>query len=210
MEHSDKFVGWDFVNFMSNTSIILRLRELSGAGMMDCKKALDEAGDNLEKAIDILRKKGTIKAAKKQSERQTKEGIVHSYVHSNNKIGVLLELLCETDFVARNEEFQNLAHDLAMQIAATNPLYVKPEDVPSEVVEKEKSIYLEELAGQEKPPAVVEKIIGGKLEKYFEDACFLKQPFIKDEDITIEELINQKIAKIGEKIEVGRFVRFAI
>jgi elongation factor Ts len=195
---------------MSDTSIILKLRETTGAGMMDCKKALDEAGDDLEKAIDILRKKGAIKAAKKQSERQTKEGIVHAYVHSNNKVGVLLELLCETDFVARNEEFRNLAHDLAMQIAATNPLYVKPEDVPAEVVEKEKSIYLEELSGQEKPPAVAEKIIAGKLEKYYEDVCLLNQPFIKDEDITIKDLINQKIAKIGEKIEVGRFVRFAI
>jgi len=195
---------------MSDTSIILKLREMTGAGMMDCKRALDEAGDNLEKAVDVLRKKGTIKAAKKQSERQTKEGLVHAYIHSNNKVGVLVELLCETDFVARNEEFQNLAHDLAMQIAATNPLYLKPENVPAEVVEKEKSIYLEELAGQEKPPAVVEKILAGKLEKYFEDVCFLKQPFIKDEDITIEELINQKIAKIGEKIEVRKFVRFSI
>jgi elongation factor Ts len=195
---------------MTETSTILKLRQLSGAGMMDCKKALDEAGDDLEKAIEILRKRGAIKAAKKQSERQTKEGVVHAYVHSGSKVGVLLELLCETDFVARNEEFRNLAHDLAMQIAATNPLYVKPEDVPEEVVEKEKSIYLEELAGQEKPPAVVEKIIAGKLEKYFEDICLLNQPFIKDEDITIEELMNQKIAKIGEKIEVGRFVRFAV
>lgn len=195
---------------MSDTSIILKLRELTGAGMMDCKKALDEGAGNLEKAVEILRKKGAIKAAKKQAERQTKEGVVHSYVHSNNKVGVLLELLCETDFVARNAEFQALAHDLAMQIAATNPLYVSPEDVPAEVIEKEKSIYLEELTGKEKPPAVIEKIIQGKLEKYFEDICLLNQPFIKDEDITVGELINQKIAKIGEKIEVGRFVRFAI
>ncbi len=195
---------------MNDTLNIVKLREITGAGMMDCKKALDEAGDNLEKAIEILRKKGAIKAAKKQSERQTKEGVVHAYVHSGNKVGVLIELLCETDFVARNQEFGELAHDLAMQIAATNPLHIRPEDVPAEVVEKEKSIYLEEISGQEKPPAVVEKIINGKLEKYFEDVCLLKQPFIKDEDITVEELINQKIAKIGEKIEVGRFVRFAI
>jgi elongation factor Ts len=195
---------------MNNTSIIIKLRELTGAGMMDCKQALDEANGDLDKAIEILRKKGAIKAAKKQSERQTKEGIVHAYVHSNNKVGVLLELLCETDFVARNEEFQNLAHDLAMQIAATNPLYLKPEDIPQEIIEKEKEMYLEEIRGQEKPPSVIDKIIAGKLEKYYEDVCLLKQPFIKDEDITIEELINQKIAKIGEKIEVGRFIRFAI
>jgi len=117
---------------------------------------------------------------------------------------------CETDFVARNEEFQAFVHDLAMQIAATNPLYLKPEDVPEEVIAKEKEMYLEELRGQEKPPAVVEKILIGKLEKYFEDICLLKQPFVKDEDITVEELINQKIAKIGEKIEVKKFVRLQI
>lgn len=190
--------------------LVVQLREQTGAGIVECKVALDEADGNIEKAIEILRKKGEIKAAKKSAERTAKEGLVHAYVHANGKVGALIEVSCETDFVARTEEFQVLVHDLAMQVAATNPLYVKPEDVPEEVVAKEKEMYLEELRGQEKPPAVVEKILEGKLEKYFEDICFTKQPFVKDEDITIEELINQKIAKIGEKIEVKRFVRFQI
>lgn len=193
-----------------NPKLITQLREQTGVGIIECKNALEEAGGNLEKAIEILRKKGEIKAAKKIAERVTKEGLIHAYIHSNGKVGVLLEVDCETDFVARNEEFKSLVHDLAMQIAATNPLYIKPEDVPASVIEKEKEMYLEEIRGQEKPPAVVEKIIEGKLEKYFEDVCLLKQPFIKDEDITVEELINQKIAKFGEKIEVRKFVRFQI
>jgi len=193
-----------------NPKLVSELREQTGAGVVECKNALDEAGGDMEKAIGVLRKKGEIKAAKKSAERITKEGLVHAYVHANGKVGAMVLVSCETDFVARNEEFQAFVHDLAMQIAATNPLYVKPEDVPEEVVAKEKEMYLEELRGQEKPPAMVEKILTGKLEKYFEDICLLKQPFVKDEDITVEELINQKIAKIGEKIEVKRFVRLQI
>jgi elongation factor Ts len=190
--------------------LISQLREQTGAGIVECKNALDEAGENIEKAIDILRKKGEIKAAKKSAEREAKEGLIHAYVHANGKVGAMVEVSCETDFVARNEEFQAMVHDIAMQVAATNPLYVKPEEIPEEVVSKEKQMYLEELQGQEKPPAVVGKILEGKLEKYFEDVCLLRQPFIKDEDVTIEDLVNQKIAKIGEKIEVRRFVRFQI
>lgn len=193
-----------------DSKLVMQLREQTGAGVVECKNALDEAGGDILKAIEVLRKKGEIKAAKKLGERTTKEGLVHAYVHANGKVGSMIEVSCETDFVARTEEFQTLVHDIAMQVAATNPLYVKPEDVPEEVVAKEKQMYLEELQGQEKPPAVVEKILAGKLEKYFEDVCLLKQPFVKDEDITVEELINQKIAKIGEKIEVKRFVRFQI
>ncbi len=193
-----------------NPKLVAQLRAETGAGIVECKNALDEAGGDQKKATEILRKKGEIKAAKKSAERTTKEGLVHAYVHANGKVGAMIEMSCETDFVARNEEFQALVHDIAMQVAATNPLYVKPEDVPEEVVAKEKEMYLEEIRGQEKPPALVEKILDGKLEKYFEDVCLLKQPFVKDEDITIEELINQKIAKIGEKIEVKKFVRFQI
>ncbi len=195
---------------MTNPKLVSQLREQTGAGVVECKIALDESGGNLEKAIEILRKKGEIKAAKKSAERTTKEGLVHAYIHANGKVGAMIEVSCETDFVARNEDFKSLVHDLAMQVAATNPLYIKTEDVPESVIAKEKEMYLEEIRGQEKPPAVIEKILEGKLEKYFEDVCLLKQPFIKDEDITVEELINQKIAKIGEKIEVKKFVRYQI
>lgn len=193
-----------------NPKLVSRLREQTGAGIVECKNALDEAEGDIEKAIEILKKKGEIKAAKKSAERTTKEGLVHAYIHANGKVGAMVEVSCETDFVARNEEFQTFVHDIAMQVAAANPLYIKPEDIPEEVVAKEKEMYLEEIRGQEKPPAIVEKILGGKLEKYFEDVCLLKQPFVKDEDVTVEELINQKIAKIGEKIEIKRFIRFQI
>lgn len=190
--------------------LVAQLREQTGAGIVECKNALDEAGGDIEKATEILKKKGEIKAAKKSVERTTKEGLVHAYIHANGKVGAMVLVSCETDFVARNEEFQDLVHDVAMQVAATSPLYLKPEDIPEEVTAKEKEMYLEELRGAKKPPAVLEKILEGKLQKYYEDVCLLKQPFVKDEDITIEELINQKIAKIGEKIEVKKFVRFEI
>jgi len=193
---------------IADPKLVSQLRERTGAGIVECKNALDEAGGDIEKAIEVLRKKGEIKAAKKLNERTTKEGLIHAYIHANGKVGAMVEVSCETDFVARNEEFQAFVHDLAMQVAATNPLYVKPEDIPAEIVAKEKEMYLEEVQG--KPPAVIEKILEGKLQKYYSEVCFLKQSFVKDEDITIEELINQKIAKIGEKIEVKRFVRFQI
>lgn len=194
---------------MIDSKLVMQLREQTGAGVLEAKKALEEANGDLAKAVEILRKKGVVKAAAK-AERETREGLVHAYVHSNNKVGVLVEVLCETDFVARNPEFQALVHDIALQVAAADPLYIKPEDVPPELVEKEKSIWLEEIRGQEKPPSVVEKILQGKLEKWYEDVCLLKQPFIKDEDITIEGLIQQKIVKLGENIQMKRFVRFAI
>jgi len=193
---------------IADPKLVSQLRERTGAGIVECKNALDEAGGDIEKAIEVLRKKGEIKAAKKLNERTTKEGLIHAYIHANGKVGAMVEVSCETDFVARNEEFQAFVHDLAMQVAATNPLYVKSEDIPAEIVAKEKEMYLEEVQG--KPPAVIEKILEGKLQKYYSEVCFLKQSFVKDEDITIEELINQKIAKIGEKIEVKRFVRFQI
>lgn len=190
--------------------LIVQLREQTGAGIVECKNALDEGDGDILKAIEILRKKGEIKAAKKSAERETKEGLIHAYVHANGKVGALVEISCETDFVARNEEFREMVHDIAMQVAATNPLYVKPEEISEEVIAKEKEMYLEELQGSGKPPAVLEKIIEGKLQKYYAETCLAKQPFVKDEDITIEELVNQKIAKIGEKIEIKRFVRFQI
>ena len=189
---------------------VAKLRQQTGCGINDCRNALEEAGNDKEKAIDILRKKGELKAAQKTAERETKEGIVYAYIHPNKKIGAMVELDCETDFVARNEEFQQLAKDLAMQIAATSPLYLKPEDIPEEVLNKEKEIYKEQLLAESKPKDMMEKIIEGKVAKWYEDVCLIKQPFIKNEDLTIEQLIKEKIAKIGEKIEIDQFVRFQV
>lgn len=193
-----------------DTQIILKLRQLTGAGMSDCKKALDETGGDIEKAIDYLRKKGEVKAAKKAADRTAGEGIIHAYIHAGGKVGVLLQLNCETDFVARNQEFQNLAHDLAMHIAAAHPLYIKPEDVPQEEIEKEKSIYREQLKGEGKPENIIEKIMEGKVSKYYEEVCLLKQPYIKDDKKKVEQIITEAIAKIGEKIEVAKFARYQI
>ena len=185
----------------------MQLREQTGAGVLEAKRALEKAGGDIAAAIDNLRKSGALKAAKK-SERATGEGLVHAYIHGNGKVGVLVEVLCETDFVARNPEFVALANDLAMQIAAMSPLYVKPEDIPPEAMEKERAIYAQEAAG--KPANVAEKIVQGKLEKWYSEVCLMNQPFIKDEDQTMAQLIQSKIAKLGENIQVRRFVRFAL
>ena len=197
-------------NMSIDSKIVKELREKTGAGMLDCQKALEEASGDLEKATEVLRKKGELKAAKKTAERSANEGLVHAYIHANGKVGVLLELNCESDFVARNEEFKALAHDLALQIAAMNPLYLKQKDVPAEEIEKEKEIIKEQLKKEGKPENVIEKIIKGKLQKYYSEACLLNQAFIKDDKVVIEDLIKEKIAKIGEKIELSRFVRFEI
>ena len=189
--------------------IVMQLREMTGAGIVDSKKALDEANGDLAAAADILRKKGVAKAAGK-SERTTAEGVVHAYIHANGKLGVMVEILCETDFVARTDQFQALAHDVAMHIAAANPLYLRPEDVPAAVVEKEKEMYAEEVAGSGKPAEIVEKIVSGKLERFYSETCLLRQPFVKDEDISVDELVKQTIAKIGENIQIGRFSRMAL
>jgi len=189
--------------------IVMQLREMTGAGIVDSKKALDEANGDLAAAAEILRKKGVAKASGK-SERATAEGLVHSYIHANGKLGVMVELLCETDFVARTDQFKELVHDIAMHIAAANPLYLKPEDVPADVIAKEKEMYASEVAGSGKPAEIVEKIVSGKLEKFYSDTCLLRQSFVKDEDITVEELVKQTIAKIGENVQIGRFVRFAL
>jgi len=193
-----------------STQDIVKLREMTGAGMLDCKKALDESGGDVEKAAEILRKKGQAKAAKKSAEREAKEGLVHAYIHANGRVGAMVMLLCETDFVARNEVFQELLHDIAMQVAATSPLYLAPENVPEEVIQKEKDMIKEEMADESKPADVLDKIVEGKIAKYYEEVCLMNQPFIKDEDITIADLINDKIATLGEKIEIGDFSRFSI
>jgi elongation factor Ts len=194
---------------MIDLNLIKKLREKTGAGFSDCQKALEEANNDIEKAIEILRKKGQKIALAKQ-ERETKEGIIDAYIHSNKKIGVLIEVTCETDFVARNQEFQTFVHDLAMQIAATNPKWISVEDIPPEIIEKEKEIYKEELKEEKKSQEVIEKIIEGKLQKFYAENCLLKQPFIKNEKITIEDLLKEKIAKMGENIKIQRFIRFSL
>lgn len=195
---------------MSDAQTIAKLRNQTGAGMLDCKKALDEAGDNYDKALELLRKSGEAKATKKMAERQAHEGIVYSYIHSNQQTGAMLELFCETDFVARTDDFKNLAHDLALQIVAMSPDYLSPEQVPVAVIEKEKEIYREQLKKEGKPEEIVEKILIGKLDKFYSENCLLKQYFIKDDKVKIEDHIKAVIAKTGEKMEVGHFVRFQI
>lgn len=182
---------------------------MTGAGMMDAKKALVESAGDLAKAAELLRKSGAIKAAKK-SERATNEGRVHAYIHGGGKVGSMVEVLCETDFVARNEAFVELCNDLAMHVAASAPLYLTREQVPVEMVEKEKEIYRAEMEGQMKAAEIVEKIVEGKLNKFYSDVCLLEQAFIKDEDQTVDEFIKAKIATLGENIQVRRFCRFSL
>ncbi len=188
--------------------MVRELREKTGAGMMDCKKALSETGGDYAKAEEWLRKKGITGAAKKAG-RIAAEGLVGSYVH-NGKIGVIVEVNCETDFVARNEDFQQLVKDIAMQIAATSPQYVRREEVPADVLDKEKEVHRAQLKEQKKPEAIWERIISGKLEKYFETVCLLDQPWVKDDKKKISELITEKIAKIGENISIRRFTRYQV
>ncbi|MBI4142874.1 elongation factor Ts [Candidatus Uhrbacteria bacterium] len=192
-----------------DAKLVMQLRAMTGAGVLDAQKALVEANGNVDVAADALRKKGQAKAASK-SGRETHEGLVGSYIHANGKVGVLLEVACETDFVARGEEFKQLVHDLAMHIAASNPLYLSITDIPPEVLAKEREIATAEFAGSGKPQAVIEKIAEGKLAKYYADTCLLAQPFVKDEDITVEERVRQTTAKTGEHIQVRRFCRFAL
>ncbi len=191
--------------------LVKKLREMSGAPMMECKKALEEASGNVDEAFTILRKRGQATAAKKAS-RVAAEGLVGSYVHAGGKIGVIVEVNCETDFVARNEEFQQLVHDLAMQICATNPRFVRKEDVTSEVVRQEQEVVRAQAEAAGRPAAALDRIIEGKLGKFYEDACLYEQHFIKDPSgsLTIKELIASKIAKFGENITVRRFSRFKV
>lgn len=188
--------------------MVKELREKTGAGMMECKKALQESNGDFEKAITVLRQKGLASASKKAG-RTASEGLIFSYIHMD-RIGVLLEVNCETDFVARTEDFRNLVKDIAMHIAAANPVYISREDIPVEVIEKEKEIYRAQITG--KPPQVVEKIIEGKLEKFYNDTCLLDQTFIKDPEqkTKVKDLITEMIAKLGENIVVRRFARFQL
>lgn len=192
---------------MVTAQMVKELRERTGAGMMDCKKALSETNGDTEKAIEYLREKGLAAAAKK-SGRIAAEGLVESYIHGDGRIGVLVEVNSETDFVAKNEEFRQFVKDIAMQIAAANPLYVSREEVPSELVEKEKEILKTQAMNEGKPEKVVEKIVEGRIEKYYGQICLLEQAFIKDSDITIKDLLIEKIAKIGENMNIRRFVRY--
>lgn len=188
---------------------VAALRAQTGAGMLDCKKALDETGGDMEKAIEWLRKRGVAKAAKRAG-KVTAEGAVSSYIHGAGKVGVLVEVNCETDFVAKNEQFQALVRDIAMHIAAVGPEYLSREDVPAERVEKEKDVYREQLANEGKPADIIEKIIEGKLNKFYSEICLLDQAYIKDEDKTITELLTTKTGEIGEKISIRRFTRYVL
>ncbi len=185
--------------------IVQKLRELSGAGMMDCKRALQEANGNLDEALKILRKKGQAAAGKKAS-RVANEGCIASYIHHGSKLGVLVEVNCETDFVARNDIFREFVKDIAQQIAAASPLYVKREDVPANIIAAEKEIYSAQV--KDKPPQAVEKIVTGKIEKFFSQVCLLEQPFVKNTEATIKDHITAKIAQLGENIVIRRFVRW--
>jgi elongation factor Ts len=195
---------------MAGDSVLVKeLRQKTGAGIMDCKQALLENNDDIAKSIDWLRQKGLASAGKKAG-RATNEGVIGAYVHAGSKIGVLIEVNCETDFVARNEEFQSLVRDLTLQIAASKPLYVRREDVPKDVVEKELTIYRGQAKEMGKPQAAWEKIAGGKLEKFYQESCLMEQPFIKDPNLKIEDLLTAKIAKTGENIGVRRFTRYQL
>ncbi len=189
--------------------LIKELRAKTGAGIVDCKKALAEANGDIEKAIEILREKGIAKAVKKAG-RATNQGIVAAYIHPGAQLGVLVELDCETDFVARTDEFKTLANEIALQIAATDPDYIDREDVPEDVLEKEKEIYKKQLEEQKKPAHIIDKIIEGKIETFYKEHCLLDLPYIRDEKRTIRDLIKEHIAKFGENISVRRFSRFKV
>ncbi len=188
---------------------VKQLREKTGAGMMDCKTALTETGGDIDKAVELLRKKGLASAAKRAG-RATKDGVIGHYIHMGGKVGVLVEVNCETDFVARTEDFQRLAKELAMHIAAADPKFVKREDVPAEVLEKEKEIYRAQFADSGKPANVIDKIAEGKLESYYAQVCLLEQPSIRDPNVSVKQMIADGSAKTGENVTVTRFVRFKL
>jgi elongation factor Ts len=191
------------------SAMVKELRVKTGAGMMDCKEALTASGGDFEKAIDYLRKKG-MSAATKRSSKAAKDGVVASYIHMGGKIGVMVEVNCETDFVAKTDDFQRFAKDLTMHIAAANPLFVRPDEIPEKVIEREKEIFRSQALAEKKPEKIWEKIIEGKLKKYYEDVCLVNQKFIRDTDISIETLVNNMIAKTGENVVIRRFVRYQL
>lgn len=190
-------------------SLLIKLRERTGCGMLDCKKALEQANNDIEKAVEILRKKGADIAAKR-SEHTTAEGIISAYIHPGDRIGVLIEINCETDFVARTEDLKKFAHDLCLHIAAAKPLYLKPEDVDSKFLEHEKEIIRSQLADSGKPAKIVDQIVEGKVKKLYEDICLLNQPFVKNDQLTINDLVKEMMAKTGERIVIARFTRYEI
>ncbi|MPW25846.1 translation elongation factor Ts [Alkalibaculum sp. M08DMB] len=192
---------------MASAQSVKELREKTGAGMMDCKKALVQCNDDMEKAIEFLREKG-LAAASKKSGRIAAEGIVESYIHLGGKIGVLLEVNCETDFVAKNEDFKLFVKDIAMHIAASNPLYISKEEVSEDLIEKEKSILKAQALNEGKPENIAEKMVEGRIKKYYQEICLLEQAFVKDPDKTIQQLLNEKISIIGENVKIRRFARF--
>lgn len=192
-----------------SAATVKELREKTGAGIMDCKKALSQCNGDTGKAVDFLRKKGLATAAKRAG-RATTEGIVESYIHMDSKLGVLVEINCETDFVAKNEDFKEFAKNIAMHITATNPVGIRQEDVPKETIDKEKEIYRAQVLEIGKPEKIVDKIVEGKLNKFFKDNCLMNQAYVRDPDITIEDLLKDMIAKIGENITIKRFARFKI
>ncbi|MGD9284789.1 MAG: translation elongation factor Ts [Desulfobacterales bacterium] len=192
-----------------SAGMVKELREKTGSGMMDCKNALAEVDGDIEKAIEFLRKKG-LATAQRRAGRALNEGIIQSYIHMTGKLGVMVEVNCETDFVAKNEDFKEFAKNIAMHIAASNPLGIAPEDVPNDIIEKEKEIYRAQALEMGKPENVVDKIVEGKLKKFYEDSCLLNQPYVRDNNISIADLLNDLIAKIGENISIKRFVRYQI
>jgi elongation factor Ts len=196
---------------MSKVSLelIQQLRERSGVGMMDCKKALEETNGDIEKAVELLRKKGAA-VSEKRGGNATSEGIVHAYIHPGAQVGVLVELNCETDFVARTDDVKQFAQDVCLHIAAFKPKFVSPADVTPEVIEQEKRIYTEQLAATKKPANILEQIIAGKLDKFYSEVCLVKQPFIKNDQITVEDRLKELMAKMGENIKIRRFVRYEI
>jgi elongation factor Ts len=190
-----------------SATLVKQLREKTGAGMMDCKQALTECGGDIDNAVDFLRKKG-LATAQKRAGRAMTEGTVQSYIHMGGKLGVLVEVNCETDFVAKNEDFVDFARNIAMHIAASNPLGIRPEDIPEGIINREKEIYQAQTLELGKPENVVAKIVEGKLNKFFKENCLLNQPYVRDPDRTVEDLLNELIAKIGENITIRRYVRF--
>jgi len=196
-------------NMEINAELVKKLREKTGVGLMDCKEALKKSNGDMEKAIEYLREKGLAKLQKRTG-RAASEGVVTSYIHTGGKIGVLVEVNCETDFAANSKDFQDFAKDIAMQIAAANPFYVKRDDVPEDVKEKEKNIYKRQAIDSGKPEKIVDRIAEGKMEKFYQEVCLMEQPFIKNPDITVKQLLEELVVKIGENIIIRRFVRFQL
>jgi len=192
-----------------SATMVKELREKTGAGIMDCKGALAASDGDMSQAVDFLRKKGLATAAKRAGRAMT-EGIIESYIHMDNKLGVLVEVNCETDFVAKNDDFKEFAKNIAMHIAATNPVGIRPEDIPEETLNREKEIYRGQVLEMGKPEKIADKIVEGKMQKYFKESCLLNQAYVRDPDMTVEDLLNEMIAKIGENISINRFTRFRI